>query len=353
MLRHLLLVAPVMLALGSTIQAQPVTNQSLPPILGEPSAPIVSVPIQGAPILSAPTLVSPPCTNCAQPSIAQVMDAAAPARERGLFESDHAFDSFIGPISNPVLSKDPRSLTEARFLYVSNWIPGENPLGSGDVQIYGMQVRLALTERLTLIADKDGYAAGRFGGLPNPNRDGWLNLALGLKYTFIRDVENQFLLTGGFQYEIPTGSSQVFQDHGAGLFTFFLTSGKRFGESTHVIFTSGYQQAVDETANSNFFYSQFHIDHCLFGWFYPLAEVNWFHYTSGGDRGLPPAIGEFDGLINLGTTGVTHNDLVTLALGAKIKPCKHLEVGCAWEFPLSNREDFLQDRLLVDVILRY
>lgn len=28
------------------------------------------------------------------------------------FESDHEFDGFVGPISNPVFSKDPRSNTE-------------------------------------------------------------------------------------------------------------------------------------------------------------------------------------------------------------------------------------------------
>jgi len=289
-----------------------------------------------------------------QPAVGQVMDAAAPPAERGLFESDHAFDGFIGPISNPILAKDPRSLTEARLLFLSNWIPGENPLGSGDFQVYAMQLRLALTDRLTLIADKDGYAFGRFRGLPpgQQDRDGFLNLAAGLKYTFVRDVENQFLLAGGLMYEIPMGSRQVFQDHGDGLFTFFLSGGKECFESVHVLWNSGYVQAVDETKNSNFFYTQLHLDK-QFGWFYPLVEVNYFYFTSGGDRGIPPAVGEVDGLINLGTTGVANNSLVTLAVGGKIKPGPHLELGCAWEFPLTNRKDFLDDRLLVDLILRY
>src|SRR5258708_3925492 len=36
---------------------------------------------------------------------------SAPARRP--FESDHAFDGFINPISNPVLAKDARSSTQA------------------------------------------------------------------------------------------------------------------------------------------------------------------------------------------------------------------------------------------------
>src|SRR5262245_13442662 len=102
---------------------------------------------------------------------------------RRLFESDRAFDSFIGPISNPVLSKDPRALTEARLLFVNNWIPDEHPFQGGDLQAYGLQVRVALTERLSFIADKDGYACINPGN--GPSQDGWLNIAAGLKYALV------------------------------------------------------------------------------------------------------------------------------------------------------------------------
>src|SRR5258708_5184122 len=55
--------------------------------------------------------------------------------QRRLFESDRAFSRFIGPISNPVLSKDPRALTEARVLFVDDYIPDESPLKGGDFQV--------------------------------------------------------------------------------------------------------------------------------------------------------------------------------------------------------------------------
>ena len=43
--------------------------------------------------------------------------AVMDAETRGLLESDRAFPNFIGPISNPILTKDPRSLTELRPLF--------------------------------------------------------------------------------------------------------------------------------------------------------------------------------------------------------------------------------------------
>src|SRR4029079_12694137 len=139
--------------------------------------------------------------------------------------------------SNPVLTKDPRSLTEARALFVNNWIPEANPvLGGGAAQAYGLQVRLALTDRLTFIADKDAYAVINSRNL---QRDGWLNIAAGFKYALIRDVENQFLVTLRGQYEPRTGETSVFQNQGDGLVTAFGVVGKEFGDA-HVLLNGGY-----------------------------------------------------------------------------------------------------------------
>lgn len=271
--------------------------------------------------------------------------------ERPMFLSDHCFDNFIGPMTNPVLSKDARSLTEARVLFVQNKIDPQHPFGSGDFQAYGLQLRLALTERLTFIADKDGYAQIRPAN--SAKQEGFLNLAAGLKYAFIRDVEEQFLLTGGFMYEIPTGSGDVFQDHGEGIFTFFASTGKEFCGTSHWLNTVGYQLPVDGDAHSSFMYWSTHLDRQYGGWFYPMIEANWYHWVSSGNRGLPAALGEGDGLINLGTSGVTGNDLVTVAIGAKAKLSSHVEFGGAWELPVSPRHDLLNNRLTADLIFRY
>ncbi|MFO0945470.1 MAG: hypothetical protein U1D30_05920 [Planctomycetota bacterium] len=48
---------------------------------------------------------------------------------RKLFQSDRAFENFIGPVSSPILSKDPRSLTELR--------PCSSTTGSTDPILWG------------------------------------------------------------------------------------------------------------------------------------------------------------------------------------------------------------------------
>jgi len=81
--------------------------------------------------------------------------------------------------------------------------------------------------------------------------------------------------------------------------------------------------------------------------------LNWYHWLSSGDRGLPPSLGEGDGLLNLGTSGVAGNDLVTAAVGLKARLNTATELGTAWEFPISNRHDLINNRLTVELIFRY
>ena len=58
-------------------------------------------------------------------------------------------------------------------------------------------------------------------------------------------------------------------------------------------------------------------------------------------------------LFNLGSRGVDNNDIVTGALGIKYKPSSNVELGFAWEVPLTDRRDILDDRFTMDVIFRY
>jgi hypothetical protein len=271
--------------------------------------------------------------------------------EKGRFESDRAFPGFVGPISNAVLSKDPRSLTEARFVFINDIIPPDHPFHGGNFQVIGLEVRVALTDRLSFIADKDGYAWIHPGS--GSEDEGWLNINVGLKYLLVRDVEDQFLWSAGFMYEPQTGEGAVFQSQGHGVMTAFTTAGKQFGDYYHTLGTVGYQFGLDPNQNSGFIYTSLHLDRQICGWFYPLVEMNWFHYVSGGDRGLPSALGEGDGLLNLGTSGVSGNDLVTVAGGFKAVLGDHLETGIAWEVPVSNRKDLIDNRLTFEVIFRY
>ena len=70
-----------------------------------------------------------------------------------------------------------------------------------------------------------------------------------------------------------------------------------------------------------------------------------------GKNGLPGVEG--GDLFNLGSTGVAGNDIVTAAFGSKFKPAENMEVGAAFEFPVTKRRDVMRNRLTIDWIIRY
>ena len=56
-----------------------------------------------------------------------------------IMPSDHCFDSFISPMTNPVFFEDPRQLTEVRGIFLNHKVP--LAAGGGDVQLYAAQAR--------------------------------------------------------------------------------------------------------------------------------------------------------------------------------------------------------------------
>jgi hypothetical protein len=283
----------------------------------------------------------------------ELQPEAAPCDDQcgysGLFRSDHAFDDFISPVSNPVWFEDPRSLTEVRGVFVNHMVPEDSPLGGGDIQIYALQARLALTERLSVIAVKDGYVTAQ---LDNFNDDqGWGDLAAGLKYVFIRDTCNRFLLSGSVLYELSQGSREVFQGNGDGMWHFTASTAKALGEHAHFVGAAGWHLPNNGAQESQSLWYSMHLDYELFEGFYPLWELNGIHYARSGER-LPLSI-EGGDYFNLGSADVAGNHLLTTALGATKVFNQHLSVGAAWEWPLTGREDHFDSRLTATFTLRY
>jgi len=263
--------------------------------------------------------------------------------------SDCRFDRFISPMTNPVYFEDPRNLTEAKLLFLNHRIPG-NVLGGGNVQLAAVQLRFALTERLSLIATKDGYIFA--GGDDAPDINGFANVALGLKYNIFADPEMQRLLSIGTRIELPTGSYHALQGNSAtSNFDLFLTGGTQLGELSHFVSASGLRLPADHNQQNSQFYWSTHLDRRLRNRpLYGLVECNWYRWLSNVAGG--PPVGGLD-LYNLGSSGVADTNIVTGAIGLKYKPSAALEMGLCYEIPLTNRKDLIQDRLTADLILRY
>jgi hypothetical protein len=195
----------------------------------------------------------------------------------GLFApSDHRFDNFISPMTNPVFFEDPRTLTEARFIFFNHVIP--LTAGGGKAQLIAMQLRAALTDRLSIVAAKDGFITTTHPIVD----DGWADVYVGLKYNLWADPCAQRLLSIGASYELPIGSSSAFQANGDGEFHLYLTGGTQIGAKSHWLSAGGVRLPVDRNDNSQSFYWSNHVDpnvaensrgECLEDLHHPVLEV--------------------------------------------------------------------------------
>jgi len=202
--------------------------------------------------------------------------------------SDCRFTDFISPMTNPVYFEDPRNLTEARVIFLNHQIPG-SVLGGGDVQLLATQLRAAITDRLSIIATKDGYI---FAGADAPPIQGWANVNLGLKYNLFADPETQRILSVGTRVEMPVGSYSALQGNsGTSQVDMFMTGGAQIGDLSHFVSAAGFRLAADPNKQNDQFYWSAHLDRRMQNRpIYGLLEFNWYHWMTNVPGGLPVGV---------------------------------------------------------------
>jgi hypothetical protein len=276
----------------------------------------------------------------------------------GCFESDHCFDNFISPMSNPFLFEDPRSLTEVRPIFLYQTIPGSNPVfRGGNAEFFGLQARLAITDQWSIVMNKLG------GVSINPGSDslvpggtGFSEFWIGPKWTFLRDTQSGTVAATGLTFQIPTGSSKVYQDTGDLSLVPYVTAAQNFCHSSYgsfnVMDTLGFALRTDNQ-RSNYFFNSIHLDYDVGNLHrvYPLIELNWFYYTNSG--GVRDFATEGRDLANIGSTGVSGQNNFSIATGARYKFSENLQTGLVLEFPLSSHRELFDFRLGIDLIWRY
>src|SRR5262245_13911802 len=284
----------------------------------------------------------------------------------GFLTGNRDFPNFIGFLSNPLQSIDPRAQTILFPMFGSAWASEKSPrLPSADMQVYGAGLWVAGSERLSFGFNQGGFAVVDVTharerlltklGLPIPERDkagqreGWLNLGGFLQYTVIADVENQFMLTAGTGLEVPSGATQVFQggDNPPYLAP-YLTAGKEFG-NWHVLATTGYEFPLGSgVATTNCFYLNLHLDRKI-GLLYPLVEFNGSYHATEVDLRLPLR----HRVLDLGTFSSTGN-LLMFAVGANaVLVPGRLEFGAVYTRPIAGEDRIDFDSLLVNMIYRF
>lgn len=286
-------------------------------------------------------------------------------------DAGSAFEGARRPISNPTLFDLALPTTNIHPIFMYHNLPdtvdttlGNLPMG-GDVQIYALQFEYAFTERLSLVATKDGFVDINAGNTALwSDASGFANLGAGLKYAFIYDPANEFVLSGTAVVELPTGNDDVFQGQGDGMVN-LIVSGLKLWDDFQLAGAAGARIAINDDQSSSTFVSA-HASYEVHKWFIPLIELNWHHVVSPGDGkpafnsqagGAVPVVATFEGsdLLNFGAANSGKNrDLVTAAFGFRSRITDSMDLGVAYEIPLTPEDEgIIEDRLTVDLVWKF
>jgi hypothetical protein len=118
-----------------------------------------------------------------------------PEAEKAAAEHRH-----VHGITAPYYNEDSFVTSDLRLWYAYHDFPNFGALGGGTGQVAALQVRLALTSQVQLVAYKDGFLFLDTGLI---DEDGVNDIGAGLKFNFWQDFENQFHAAVGAGYEFP------------------------------------------------------------------------------------------------------------------------------------------------------
>ncbi|MBW7904259.1 MAG: hypothetical protein LC135_13010 [Phycisphaerae bacterium] len=270
----------------------------------------------------------------------------------GFLTGMRGFEGFYEPIGSPLYFESPFINTNLRFLYLWHKFPSGSNLGGGDLSVFAAQIRLALTDRLAFIATKDGYSLLNAGILPPA--DGWNDLAIGLKYAFIVDKANDFVLTGGMRWELSNGSQRVLQG-GAQELSPFVSFAKGF-DRFHMLGNVTYRAPMDRHDAVHIISYDLHFDYEILPehlpGFAPVLEFHGLHYLSNGDM-LPLSVGGLD-YTNIGSEHVAGDGVFWAGLGFRWKLSPNASFGSTFEYPLHNPDnDIMGARVTADLMFTY
>jgi hypothetical protein len=308
--------------------------------------------------------------------LAATLAASAAAEEKceGLlpdFRCDRVarYDGFVAPLSMPYVFEDPFATTGVSAHYIWHEFPDDSVTAGGDATVYALQVRVALTDRLSLIATQDGWMEFRPDlGLLDDKSGGWEDLMAGLKYTLIDMPEERFILSPSVRFKTAQGSSDILAGNGHGIWVPGVSMGWGPGP-VRILANVAAELPIDGKENSSPLFWNLHLAWPLMAGFTPLVELNGIHYMSEGDGQMQveladgtriplqaafPLLGiqpeEGNDVLNFGSSGVDGNDIVSFTVGARMQLMREMSLGVGWEHPVTKRKDLLQNRLYVNLI---
>lgn len=255
----------------------------------------------------------------------------------------------ISPVTSPIYFEDPVPHTEVRPIFIYHRIDPKFATGGGNIQVYAVQARWAVTDRFAIIATKDGVINfNPRSGLSHAQ--GWADVAIGAKYALIDDRRHQFILTPGFTAEIPLGNEKVFQGTGKGGWNLFVSTEKGF-DRLHLTANVGVSIPNDQQKNNTILHYSAQVDYFCCRWFIPFAAFNGYTVLTAAE-----AIGldtEGYDLINFGSSAALHRTQGTMGFGFRSRLRDNLDLGAVYDFACISPHGLTEDRLTVDLIWRF
>lgn len=296
------------------------------------------------------------------------IDLSALDLDGSVGEGEH---KYVPAISNPLFNETPYITTEARPIYIRHRAnPQASTLFGADIHVAAVELRLALTDNLGIIATKDGYTWIDWDGTTNgagvKDTEGFNNLAFGLKYAFHNNVENKSIVSAGIKYEPPSGSLHIdtalahpldnvdLSGAGDGFVNFFLTGAKRY-EKLGLQASGGVNVAIDGDHDSSLFHYTLHADYEVYENIFPMVSLNGFTvYDEANRPGLTNNLVsgfEVTDLANVGCT-IDCGTVLTAAGGIRFRAMDNLLFGIGAEKSIG-REDLFDWRGYFDMVIHF
>ena len=272
-----------------------------------------------------------------------------------LSAEENRLDQMISPVFHPVTFEDPRAISEARFLYVYHELDNDFVTEGGNAQVYALQLRYALTDKLSLIATKDGYVD--FNPKANvPKNTGFADIEAGLKYTLFEDREKGYIVSSQLRYLIPIGEKEVFQGQGDGVIHPSFSGAVALCESSTITAGTGLRIPISDH-DSSFWDVDVQLDYRIPVSediaIYPIVGASLIKVTSSGDRlGISDEGQDF---FNFGATESAGKNIVTGIGGLRARISSNVDIGGSYQFPLdtSAGSKVINNRWLFDATYKF
>lgn len=292
------------------------------------------------------------------------------------------YDGFVPPMMHPYLFEDPFITTGVTAVGIWHQFPHDSILnggkhapdgitGDGDLWVAALQARIAITDRVALIATKDGWVDSSPGLSLLDEDEGFADITAGIKVAAIDDREDNFILSPSLRFSVPIGDHGVRQGYGDGVFIPDVSLGWGL-DKFHVLADLGGQFPLDTDKQSTSLFYHLHLDYALHQYFVPFVEFGGFQYLDGGDGSTTVKLkggqhlsirdamdvlntdpSEGYDYANFGSPGVAGEHVAAFAVGFRVPVTRHLILGVAYERPLTDNRDVLNQRVSAHATIEF